>query len=518
MLIVTAAQMRELDRATIAAGTPGWTLMQRAGQGATQVLLDAFPRLRRKRVVIVCGKGNNGGDGYVIARALKKRGVAVEVFLLGEEKRVEGDAALALRSWRRAGGRIRPLHTAADIATLQQRLEGAVCAVDAIFGTGLKGDVMGPAADVITLLNACGVPLFAVDIPSGLDSDTGFALGCAVQAEVTATFACPKIGQVVHPGSDHCGRLAVIDIGIDDEALARVEPRTVLLDADRVAALVPRREPTAHKGDCGHVLIIAGGRGKTGAAMLAARAAARAGSGLVTAAVAASQQPLVAGGLLEAMTDILADTDGEIGFDASGLARVVRDRDVIVCGPGIGTGDGARATVAWLLAQSDKPLVLDADGLNCLAAMLRGSSPPAARASRDLVLTPHPGEMARLSGRSTAEVQRDRLGIARSFAAAHDCVLVLKGAGTVIAAPDGRAAVNSTGNPGMASGGMGDVLAGVIGALIGQGLSAFDAASVGVYLHGLAADMAAADLGTIGLLASDVIEALPRAIRASTPE
>lgn len=512
MLIVTAEQMRALDRRTIELGTPGWTLMRRAGQGATRALLAAFPRLARRRVVVVCGKGNNGGDGFVIAHELKKKGIAVDVFLAGGESQVKGDAALALQAWRRGRGKVRGLRSADDVGVLQERLEGAACIVDALFGTGLKGEVKGVAADIIALLNASGVPIFAVDIPSGLDSDLGTPLGSAIQAEATATFAFAKIGQVVHPGVQHCGHLTIVDIGIAPEAVDDVTPQAVLLDEGEVSPLVPRREPTAHKGDAGHVVIIAGSRGKTGAAILASRAAARGGAGLVTAAVAESQQAIVAAGLLEAMSEILPDEGGHLGFDEMRLREVLRGKAAVVCGPGLGTGDGAQVTVEWLLAQRSIPMVLDADGLNLFAALLREGD--VERADAPLVLTPHPGEMSRLSGRSTAEIQADRVTAARNFATSQGCVLVLKGARTVVAAPDGRIAINPTGNPGMASGGMGDVLAGLIGALLAQRLDAFDAACLGVHLHGHAADLIAAEQGMIGLLAGDVAEALPHALQS----
>jgi NAD(P)H-hydrate epimerase len=513
MLITTAAEMRQLDQWTIEAGTPGWTLMRRAGEGAAKVLLESFPRLRRKRVVVVCGKGNNGGDGFVIAAALRKAGVVVETFLVGRASEVHGDAARALAGWRRARGRVVEIRGPEAIGLLQERLAGAACVVDALFGTGLQGEVRGLAADVIALLVACGVPVFAVDIPSGLDADRGVPLGMAVQAEVTATFALPKIGHVLHPGVEHCGRLAVVDIGIAEEALAAVDPKTILLDRAEVAPLAPRRGPTAHKGDCGHVLVIAGSRGKSGAAALCARGAARGGAGLVTVAVAASQQAVVAGSILEAMTEALPDEGGAPGFDADRLGEMVEGKSTVVCGPGLGTETGARAIVAWLLRGCALATVFDADALNALAAMVRPGRPLAAD-DRRLVLTPHPGEMARLAGTTTAAVQADRLGCARAFAAAHRCVVVLKGAGTVVAAPDGRAAVNTTGNPGMASGGMGDVLAGLTGALLAQGLGVFDAACLAVHIHGLAADLVTADRGEIGLLAGDVADTLPPAFRA----
>ncbi len=510
MILVSAAEMRRLDRLTIEKyGTPGYTLMQRAGRGATALLRQVFPRARRARVVICAGHGNNGGDGFVIGRELKAAGAAVEVHLLGAAAGVKGDAARALAAYRRARGKIVECTAAADLKVLGERLTGAAVAVDAIFGTGLKGEVKGIPRQAIELLNDSQTPVFAVDIPSGLDSDRGVPLGAAVRARATATFGFAKLGQVSYPGVDLVGRLGVIDIGIAPQAVEEVRPAARLLEAMDAAALVPRRQAAAHKGDAGHLLVIAGGRGKTGAAMLAARAATRAGAGLVTLAGPASQQPILAGGVLEAMTELLPDEDGRLGFDEGALAQLCEGRDAVVFGPGVGTGPGADKTLAWLLDRLEVPLVLDADGLNCAARDVSRLG----RARGPVLVTPHPGEMARLLGSSTRQVQADRPGSARALAAAQRCTVVLKGARSLIAGADGSLAVNPTGNPGMASGGMGDVLSGILGALLGQGLSPFDAACLGVYAHGLAADLATESIGPIGIIASDVFEHFPRALR-----
>jgi NAD(P)H-hydrate epimerase len=510
MLLVTADEMRMLDRLTIERGTPGHVLMERAGQGATRVLLECFPHLRRRgrRVVVVAGKGNNGGDGFVIARLLRRRGLRCEVALLGRAEEVGGDAARNLAAWRRVRGALAEITAAADLSVLAPRLAAADAVVDAIFGTGLNHPVGGLHADAIELVNASGAPVFAVDIPSGLDADRGVPLGTAVQAEATATFGFAKLGQVMYPGARYCRRLAVVDIGLDPAAIAAQPPRAALLEREEVAPLVPVRAADAHKGDCGHVLIIAGSFGKTGAAQLAVRAAGRSGAGLVTAVAPASLYPIYAGGVLEAMTAALPDENGRICFDAARLGELLEGKNAVVVGPGLGTHDGAERTVSWLLEQCPHPLVLDADALTLVA---RDTAPLRARRA-PAVLTPHPGEMSRLIGADTAAVQSDRAGVARRFATEHGCTLVLKGARSVIADPDGRLWVNSTGNPGMASGGMGDVLSGVLGALCAQGLNASEAARLGVYLHGLAADRAAEE-GEIGLLASDVIAELRQGLK-----
>lgn len=504
MLLVSADEMRALDRLTIERyGTPGHVLMERAGRGATQALLDVFSHLRRKgrRALICAGRGNNGGDGFVMARLLRRRDVRTEVVLLGRAAEVTGDALRNLEAYRRAHGAIHEVTVTAELDRLADRLDGADVVIDAIFGTGLSSEVRGLQAAAIELINASGVPVFAVDIPSGLNADTGQPLGTAIEAEATATFGFAKIGQVLYPGARLCGRLAVVDIGLAPEAIAEQPPKTALLDAAAVARFIPLRQADTHKGDCGHVLVIAGSFGKTGAAQLVSRAAARVGAGLVTLVGPVSLYPIYAAGVLEAMTDALPDDGGRIRFDEMRLRDLVAGKTAVVIGPGIGTHDDARRVVNWLLLHAGVPIVLDADALTCITADLR-----ALREARGpVLLTPHPGEMARLLGTNAAAIQADRVGNARRFAVAHRCILILKGARTVIASPSGWAWVSPTGNPGMASGGMGDALSGILGGLLGQRVAAAEAAQLGVYLHGMAADRVAAAGGEIGLLASDVI-------------
>lgn len=510
MILVTAAESRELDRLTIERyGTPGPVLMDRAATGATRALLARFSGLRGRRVVVCAGKGNNGGDGLLMARLLRRRGVKAEVLLLGARAEVRGDAALALATAQRA--RV-PLHAVESGAALRKavaRFGGAALIVDAVFGTGLNAPVSGLHAECIEAINASGVPVFAVDIPSGLHADRGAPLGVAVQAAATATFGFAKLGQVIHPGISYVGDLTVVDIGIPTAAVDEVQPAARLLDAAGVGQLVPVRPPEAHKGTAGHVLVLAGSRGHTGAALMAAHAAGRAGAGLTTLAGPASLNAIFSLGAPEVMTATLAERDGFVEFDETALRRLVEGKTAVVVGPGIGVHDGAAALVRFLLAEVGLPMVIDADALSCVArepAMLgRGRACP--------VLTPHPGEMARLLASDTAAVQADRVGAAVRFATTHGCVLLLKGARTVVAAPQpsagGSVWINPTGNPGMASGGMGDVLSGVIGALLAQGLRPEGAACLGAYVHGEVADQAAVVRGPIGILASDVIDGLP---------
>ena len=510
MIVVTAAEMRRLDELTIHRhGTPGKVLMERAGAGATAVLLQQFPHVRRHRVVVCAGKGNNGGDGFVIARLLSRKKVRVEVVLLGRQSEVKGDAAGALAALRRTRVPIIEVTSAADVGKLVPSFKAAGLLVDAVFGTGLNAAVEGRYADVLHLMNASGVPIFAVDMPSGLHADNGTPLGVAIQAEATTTFGFAKIGQLIYPGIEHVGALAVVDIGIAPEAVAEVQPRTHLLEAGDVAPLVPRRAAEAHKGTCGHVLVIAGSRGRTGAARLAAHAACRTGAGLTTLAGPASLNDILAAGVPEVMTALLDDQDGSVRFNEGGLRRVLDGKTAVVVGPGIGVHEEAQKLVRFLLAEIALPMVVDADALTCVARDVGMLSTARAWA----ILTPHPGEMARLLGSDTAAVQADRVGTARRFAVEHGCVLVLKGARSVVAASDGTVWINPTGNPGMASGGMGDALSGILGALLAQGLSPEEAARLGVYLHGEVADAVARERGQIGLLASDVIDGVPAGLK-----
>jgi NAD(P)H-hydrate epimerase len=512
MIVVTAEQMREMDRLTIEKyGVPSLALMERAGEGIAQAILERFSRVAKKGVLIVAGKGNNGGDGLVVARLLKKQRIPCEVALLARKDEVSPDSAHNLRAYMKLKGKVVEIDPR-GLDLLRQRMKGKGLLVDAILGTGMKNDVRGIYAEAITLMNASGVPLVAVDIPSGLDTDKGTPLGVSIQAEMTVALAFAKQGEVIYPGLNYVGDLVVAEIGIDPRAVQEVAPKTDIMLQEEMRWLVPTRDPDSHKGTYGHLLVIAGSRGKTGAAILASRAAMRTGAGLVTLAAPRSLNDIFASSLVEVMTEPLAENAEEemepLGDEA--WRRLLERKNVVLFGPGIGVTDAARNNLRWLLRNLETPWVIDADGLNNLALdinRLRSAKTPP-------VLTPHPGEMARLIGKDTASVNRDRIGIARAFATEHRCYVVLKGARSVIATADGKVFINPTGNPGMASGGMGDVLAGLLAALLGQGLSAEHAMKLGVYLHGFVGDRVAAEKGEIGLIASDIIEGLPAAINA----
>jgi NAD(P)H-hydrate epimerase len=508
--VFTAAEMRNLDRRAIAElAIPGATLMEEAGRRAAAALMEMLPALgsprHGARVAIVCGKGGNGGDGFVVARWLKRRGHHPEVLLAARPDEIGGDAAFKLAALRRSG--VRPI-VVEDAVRAASRMADAHVVVDALLGTGARGAPTGLTAALIEGINASGRPVVALDIPSGLPADGGAPSGPAVRATVTFTFAGLKYGLVTPPGLDFAGRVTVVPIGIPETEVAR-GIRLWLIDPADVAARFPPRPRDAHKGTYGHLLIVGGSLGKTGAAALAARAAMRAGAGLVTVATAASQQPVVAGLVLESMTEPLAETAvGSVALKArERVLELAEARDAAAVGPGLGTDAETQDLARGLARALDRPLVLDADALTALAGrleLLRGAAAPRC-------LTPHPGEMARLLGVTIAEVQRDRVGAASGVATAYGVHVALKGATTVVAVPDGRAFLNPTGNPGMASGGTGDALTGILGALLARRMEATDAVVAAVYLHGLAGDLAAARLGEESLVAGDLVEALPDA-------
>jgi NAD(P)H-hydrate epimerase len=510
--VFTASEMRSLDRRAVAElNLPGATLMEKAGRGAADVLLELLPALgaprRGARVAIVCGKGGNGGDGFVVARRLRRRGVEPTVLLAAPAHEVTGDAGAKLVALRRAGGR--PI-VVEDVAHAAARLSDAHVVVDALLGTGSRGAPTGLTAALIERINASGRPVVALDIPSGLPADGGAPVGVAVRAAATLTFAGLKYGLVMPPGLDFAGRVTVVPIGIPDAEVAR-GIRTWLVERADVAGHFPPRPREAHKGTYGRLLIVGGSLGKTGAAALAARAAMRTGAGLVTVATAASQQPVVAGLLLESMTEPLAETAvGSVALAARGrVLELAVARDVVALGPGLGLDPDTQELARSLARELDRPLVIDADALTALAGRLDTLR----QAPGPRCLTPHPGEMARLLGGSVADVQRDRVTVAREVATGHGVHVALKGATTVVATDDGRVFLNPTGNPGMASGGTGDALTGMLGALLARMPSA-DALVAAVYLHGLAGDLAAARLGEESLVASDLIESLPDAFAA----
>jgi hydroxyethylthiazole kinase-like uncharacterized protein yjeF len=511
MYLVTAQEMREMDRETIEKiGVPGPVLMENAARGAVDHLKACTPDLAARRIGVAAGRGNNGGDGFVMARCLAQEGCRVTVFLLSTPQRVQGDAALNLKLLENSGVPLVPVVDEAALEAQRPLMAAQELWIDALLGTGLNADVHGLYRDLIDVINAADCPVFAVDIPSGLNADRGQPCGTSIRADATATFAFAKLGHFLHPGAQLTGRLAVIDIGIPDGVVSRRPPRQYAVTAEMTAGDLPRRAEDSHKGRSGHLLVIAGSTGKTGAAALCAESALRCGAGLVTLGAAESLNPVLETLLPEVMTLPLAEHGpGVLGGAALASIRAeAAGKQCLALGPGLGTDPETRRLVQDLVADCPLPVVIDADALNCLA----GSTELLEERSAETVLTPHPGEMGRMLGCSAAEVQADRVETARRAARKWQVHLVLKGAGTVIAHPDGRVGINTTGNSGMAAGGMGDVLTGVIAGLIAQGLTAEAASRAGVFLHAAAADDLTVAVGPRGYLASEVMAAIPGAM------
>ncbi len=506
--VFTAAEMRALDaRAIQTLGIPGARLMDHAGVGAAELIAGLFGPMRGKRVIVLCGKGNNGGDGFVVARRLRAKGARVRAFLFARAADVKGDAAVALRRWR---GAVEEITGEAGLDELARDLARADVVVDALLGTGLTGPAHGLVARAIDAVNAAERAVVSLDLPSGLGSDSGGLLGPTVKAMWTATFAGYKRSLLVHPGAAQAGRVSVIDIGVPPLEVERGITTFLLEEAD-VRAHFPPRPLDAHKGHYGHLLVVAGSVGKTGAAALAGRAALRSGLGLCTIATPVSQQPVVAGLGTEFMSEPLAETPGQsLSLRARGrILDLTARTDAMALGPGLSLDSETQALVRALVLEVTRPMVVDADALSALAGHLDVLD----RAAAPRLLTPHPGEMARMLATTVAEVQADRLETARAFAMRHRVFVALKGAGTVIAAPDGRVFINPTGNPGMASGGSGDVLTGMSGAFLARGLEPLAALQAACFLHGRAGDLAAAERGEEALIAGDIVEAIALAMK-----
>lgn len=510
MKVATSQEMKNLDRAAMEEfGIPGLVLMENAALRAVQVLREKYSRLLSERVFIFCGKGNNGGDGFAMARHLANSGHRVEVVLFTDPEKVVGDAAVNLRICQRMGLSIRSILSTADLSPLRDSLSGGGLIIDALFGTGLTSAASGFYGEAIELINSLPNPVLSVDIPSGLNADTGMVVGPCVQADVTITFGLPKRAHYVTPASNFAGFVEVVDISLPASLIRNMDCSVETLEREAVASLPARRNVAAHKGNFGHLVVIGGSTGKGGAAALAALAGLRVGTGLVTIAAAEGVQRAIEIEPLEAMSLPLAETKAGAIAESAGetLIPFLRDKDAVVIGPGMGTQPETIKFFAKILGAISCPLVVDADGLNLLAmnkTILKERKGP-------VILTPHPGEMSRLMGISTSEVQARRLESAREFAQETGCFVVLKGTGTIIATSEGKAYINTTGNPGMATAGTGDILAGMIGGFLAQGHSPQNAAALGVFLHGLAGDLAAEEKGEASLIAGDLLGTLPTA-------
>lgn len=512
MKVVNGDQMRALDQKAIkGVGIPGVILMENAGRGVVEKMFEFWGSLDSKRIGICCGAGNNGGDGFVVARHLMNRGFRPEVFLFADKKKVRGDAKINLDILFKMGGRVFMITDQGDLDAHGEILEGCDILVDALFGTGLRPPVEGFLAEVIRFMNGLQKRIVSVDIPSGIGSDSARLQEPYIKADLTVTFALPKISHLLPPADACVGQLEVVDIGIPGFLMDEAEYDMIALDPPFLSQLFRKRLSDTHKGNYGHCLVIAGSEGKTGAAYLTAQAALRMGAGLVTLALPRSLNALMEVKLTEAMTLPLPETEGKsVALDAwQEIERFLPRVNTVAIGPGISLHPDTRHLVRKVLEEVNLPLVMDADAINHLEGGLdlisaSGNAP---------VLTPHPGEMARLIGCSVAEVLEGRPGIVRQKAMEGKCFMVLKGHRTLMASPDGDLFLNLTGNSGMASGGMGDVLTGMIAGLTAQGYPKKDAMLLAVYLHGLAGDLALESRGKEGLIASDLFAEIPRALK-----
>jgi NAD(P)H-hydrate epimerase len=516
---VTAKQMRRIDqRASEECGVPSSALMENAGRAVFRVLRDTLGGAAKKRVAVFCGKGNNGGDGLVAARLAAQSGACVSVVLAARNQELRGDAALNLERALECGLHVIPvpdLEAPDDLpANLVRLLDDSHAVVDALLGTGISG----PASPPISSLIACiarlrserNIPVISVDVPSGIDSDTGQVPGEAVRADDTVAMGLPKLGLLLYPAAAHTGRLHVADIGFPAHLIEEAEAAAEWVERDQIAALFSERNQDAHKGDFGRVFIIAGSPGMTGAATLCGAAALRAGAGLVTVGIPASLNAIMEEKLTEVMSYPLPETS-EHTLATSALEPILAKAaqcDVVAFGPGISLHPETAELTIQILQRLNQPLVVDADALTNLAPQR-----DVLRSGPSRVITPHPGEMGHLLRMTADGVQADRLGAASGAAHLFRCVAVLKGAHTVVAAPGETPRINPTGNAGMASGGTGDVLTGLVAGLMAQGLAAFDAATAAAYLHGLAGDLAAQEKTQTALIAWDLIEHLPQALR-----
>ena len=520
MKVLTAAEMREVDRRTTAVlGIPSLQMMENAGKRVVEFLQAELPGLAVRKIVVLCGKGNNGGDGLVVARLLRQQGCAPVVYLFSSPVELKGDAAENLKRWEAQGGKATVIKNSTEWEAARGALAEAKVLIDALLGTGLDGPAKGFLSTVIANVNRfCQrATVVAVDTPSGLPSDANQSAGEVVRADYTITFTAPKVGQLVSSASERVGRLIVHGIGTTPDLIESTsESNLRWIEPGEFRSLPWKRNPGAHKGDFGHALIVAGSVGKSGAASLSGWGAMRAGAGLVTVATASEVLPIVASNLPEIMTEPLLCTEaGSISarnLEYGRFSRVTKGKNVMALGPGLSTDEDTQRFVRTVLEETGLPVILDADGLNAFAGRV---DELCKRRTRHLAITPHPGEMARLAGCTVAEVQEDRLRAALDAASRWDVIVVLKGRHTIVATPDGRAFFNSTGNPGMATAGTGDVLTGILAGLTAQfGTVEWETVlALGVHLHGLAGDLAAAEVGEAPMIASDLLRSLPRAYR-----
>jgi len=512
MYLVTSELMRQIDRDTIEKHRiPSLDLMENAGRGIAErlILQNIIDPSTDARVVIFCGKGNNGGDGFVVGRYLHDVGVEVRIFFIGPIEKLSKDTKSNYKNAVDAGVDVIEIKSLSDV----EKDLNCTHLIDAIFGTGFEGAPHGIASELIEFINNQNAEVISIDLPSGLNADNGTYEGAVVCADFTFTLGLPKYGLFLSPGRELAGHVEVVPIGMPDEVVEKFNLPHQLITPEMVALKLPKRKPDGHKGDFGYLLIIAGSTGLTGAAELTANSAMRSGCGMVRVACPSSVQPILATKLTEIMTHPLPDVAKKGALALRGLGEIRQlalDYDALALGPGIGRHHETIELVKRFVTDNEKPIVIDADGLYAL-----GSNTKVLKDSKaQMVLTPHAGEFKRLTGNDVPTDIHKRFEVAKSFALEHSVTLLLKGSPTIIVHPSGRCYLNPTGNSGMAKGGSGDVLTGIIASLMAQGLSGEDAAICGAYIHGLAGDFAADVLTQRAMRAGDIIDFLPGAFEA----
>jgi hydroxyethylthiazole kinase-like uncharacterized protein yjeF len=518
MKLGTSSQMRNIDKKTIEGiGIPGLELMEKAGKGVALAAKEMLGEIKNKKVIIFCGRGNNGGDGFVVGRYLSEWGAQVEFFLTANRGEVKGDAKTNLKKAEEMG---LPINEVLKKEEIPSMIETDLI-VDALFGTGFAGEINGYIKDIVELINSSDAPVISVDIPSGLHADTGQFIGPCIKAERTVTMALPKMGHFFFPGKEMSGKVSVVDIGVPPHVIEEENIKLNLITQQEVKEVLPKRPGDAYKGTCGRVVLIAGSTGLTGAASLASLSSLRAGAGMAILGIPQTLNPILEMKLTEVMTKPLPDVRKKGALALRGLGEIrelLKWGDCCAIGPGLGQHFETLELVRRLLSKIDMPTVIDADGLNAIAkdvSILKQCQAP-------LILTPHIGELSRLNGVPIGEIAKDRIKYASDFAKEYNCVLVFKGAPTIISEPGGQTYVNPTGNAGMATAGSGDVLTGIIVGLLAQMLMLrkgedirkimLDSACVGVYIHGLTGDLAKEEKGEMGMIAGDMMEKIPDAL------
>jgi len=515
MKVVSPKEMKEIDNISInKLGIPGIVLMENAALKVCEEIVKSLVEISGKNILIFAGKGNNGGDAFAVARHLFNRNAQVEVCIACNKKDISGDAKTNLDILENMGVSTYELSMSLSKIEILESLKKADLVIDGIFGTGFKGELKELLKEIINTINSSRKPVISIDIPSGVVGATGEVPSICIKATKTVTFALPKIGIVVNPGSEYSGEVVVVDIGIPKKIIDYQRINMNIIDSDYVATLIPTRKTNSNKADFGKVFIITGSKGMTGAGCLCGKAALRSGAGLVYLGVPFSLAQIYDAALTESITISLEEkSNGYLSMESEKqILNWISHSTVAAVGPGLSINDDIVELIGSIIENSEVPLILDADALNAVArdvSVLR-------KLKSEAIITPHPGEMAKLLGISNTDVQNNRIETAREFAAKWNVITVLKGSRSLVAFPDGTIYINPTGNSGMATGGTGDVLTGLLAGLIGQGVKPRDAAVAGVYIHGLAGDMVAAIKGEHGLIAGDLVEELPYAIKQLT--